>query len=377
MSTTERPQLQGFQRKLLVIATIMGTGVSSLGLASSFSNLDRVAGPHGWGLEWPWILPVGMDLAIPTCTIAGLLLVSLDMPLWWVPVIPRLLTIATIYLNAGAEHNLFGKIASSVLVCLWVVFSEIVGHVYASLAALEQGARMESIRKVRWVLAPFSTVTMWRRMQLWEITSYRAGLAQERQRLTRRAELRALYGRRWRWEMPAQERARLRIAELYPAVPSGTPTVPDGAVPFHQPFTPAMSQMLSRTPSLTIPHPSHPTNPTPSATPVPAVPAAPVAAAVPLSQPSRKVVSQQVSGGTPSGTPSGTAGSVLTVSLLVAALRNADDPDNLSVRKAAEAAGVPSSTAQRYMKVAREVYAAERAAQALSQPSQPPGSSNP
>ena len=66
-----------------------------------------------------------------------------------------------------------------------------------------RGARRESIPLIRWVLAPWRTMLLWRRMALWQITSYRTAIDTELQ--VRRAVtlLRVRYGRRWRRHAPA------------------------------------------------------------------------------------------------------------------------------------------------------------------------------
>lgn len=206
--------LSGGERALLAVCVLLGGGVSLLGLLSSYTALAAMAS-RVWGWSWPWLLPVGVDLAIPAFTIAALLLIRVDMPLPWVRWVPRALTAATVYLNWSAGHALAGKIGHAVLIGLWVVFSEIAAHVYAVRIGAITGRRMEKIRRSRWVLAPLSTAALWRRMVLWEVTSYNEALTLERERLLARAALRERYGSIG--GAPERVRVLWRLGALSPA----------------------------------------------------------------------------------------------------------------------------------------------------------------
>jgi hypothetical protein len=163
------------------------------------------------------MLPVGIDVAIPVFTVANLLLIRMDMALAWVRFVPWALTLVTCGLNIAAGHDVWAKVAHGTMPLLWVVFSEIGAHIYAVRIGAATGRRMEKIRFSRWFLAPLSTFALWRRMTLWEVTSYRQALACERERLLARADLHERYGWKWRWKTPRRERVMLRTGELAPA----------------------------------------------------------------------------------------------------------------------------------------------------------------
>lgn len=193
---TARRSLKPAERALFVAACLLAAAVSVLGLLSSFTALEEKA--REWGWEWPWMLPSGIDLSIPAFTLAGLLLIRVDMPLVWVAWVPRLLTGVTVYLNWESSTILPGQVGHAALTLLWVVFSEIAGHVYASYISEENGARIEKIRRIRWMLSPISTAVMWRYMRLWETTDYSTVVAARREATVFRARMRAQHGRRWR-----------------------------------------------------------------------------------------------------------------------------------------------------------------------------------
>ncbi|MGW5099190.1 DUF2637 domain-containing protein [Streptomyces sp. NPDC004100] len=209
------PPLTRPEMGLAGVGALAAAGVGALGLVSSFDAVSAAAAR--WGFGEPWMLPVGIDTAIPVFTLANLLLIRMDMALAWVRFVPWVLTLITCGLNVAAGDSLSAKVAHGTMPLLWVVFSEIGAHVYAVRIGAATGRRMEKVRFSRWLLAPLSTFALWRRMTLWEVTSYADALARERERLLARADLRERYGRSWRRRTPRRERVLLRLGELNPA----------------------------------------------------------------------------------------------------------------------------------------------------------------
>jgi len=221
------PPLSRQERVLLAVVGIAGIGVGALGFAASFDAVSA-AGAQ-WGFQYPWMLPVGIDAAVPVFTVANLLLIRMNMPLAWVRFVPWVLTLVTCWLNIAAGHSLSAKVAHGTMPLLWVVLSEVAAHVYAVKIGAVIGRRMERIRRSRWLLAPLSTFALWRRMTLWEITSYADALGRERERQLARAELRERHGRRWRSKTPHRERVLLKLGDQAPvsaAEPEAVPAPP-------------------------------------------------------------------------------------------------------------------------------------------------------
>ncbi|MER6473744.1 DUF2637 domain-containing protein [Streptomyces collinus] len=206
------------------LGALAAAGVGALGLIASLDAVSSAAAR--WGFGEPWMLPVGIDVAIPVFTVANLLLIRMDMALTWVRFVPWALTLVTCGLNIAAGHGLWAKVAHGTMPLLWVVFSEIGAHVYAVRIGAATGRRMEKVRFSRWMLAPLSTFALWRRMTLWEITSYSEALKRERERQLARARLRERHGRRWRSMTPRPERVLLRLGELAPASEDVSPMPP-------------------------------------------------------------------------------------------------------------------------------------------------------
>ncbi|MET4922304.1 DUF2637 domain-containing protein [Streptomyces sp. PSRA5] len=212
MSAATVPPLTRPEMGLAGVGAFAAAGVGALGLISSFDAVSEAAAR--WGFSEPWMLPVGIDLAIPVFTVANLLLIRMDMALSWVRFVPWILTLVTCGLNVSAGHGMWAKVAHGTMPLLWVVFSEIGAHVYAVRIGAVTGRRMDKIRASRWLLAFPSTFALWRRMTLWEITSYSDALARERERQLARADLREAHGRKWRWKTPRRQRVLLKLGEL-------------------------------------------------------------------------------------------------------------------------------------------------------------------
>ncbi|WP_258565921.1 DUF2637 domain-containing protein [Streptomyces parvulus] len=226
----ERPAVPPLTKPELGLAgvgALAAAGVGALGLVASFDAVSVAAAR--WGFGEPWMLPVGIDVAIPVFTVANLLLIRMDMALAWVRFVPWVLTLITCGLNVAAGYTLWAKVAHGTMPLLWVVFSEIGAHIYAVRIGAATGRRMEKVRFSRWLLAPLSTFALWRRMTLWEITAYSEGLKRERERQLARAELRERHGRWWRSKTPRPERVLLKLGELAPQgedVPPVPPQAP-------------------------------------------------------------------------------------------------------------------------------------------------------
>ncbi|MDF3140086.1 MULTISPECIES: DUF2637 domain-containing protein [unclassified Streptomyces] len=223
------PPLTKPEMGLAGVGALAAAGVGALGLIASFDAVSEAAAR--WGFGEPWMLPVGIDVAIPVFTVANLLLIRMDMALAWVRFVPWLLTLVTCGLNVAAGHGVWAKVAHGTMPLLWVVFSEIGAHIYAVRIGAATGRRMEKIRWSRWLMAPLSTFALWRRMTLWEVTSYSLALTCERERLLARADLHETYGWKWRWKTPRRDRVMLRMGELAPATEQETPAEPPAKIP--------------------------------------------------------------------------------------------------------------------------------------------------
>lgn len=219
------PPLSGQELVLVVGIVLAAAAVSTLGLLSSYTALETKAASWGW--DWPWLLPVGIDVAIPAFTGANLILIRMGMELRWIRWVPRALTAVTVYLNWQASSTPGGRIGHAALTLLWVIFSEIASHVYGTrIGAVTGKKRMETVRRSRWILAPIPTARLRRRMILWEITSYEEALTRLQEQTYLRAQLKEKFGWRWRSKAPLEQRMALKLGEA-PAALADTLTPED------------------------------------------------------------------------------------------------------------------------------------------------------
>ncbi|MFH8379085.1 DUF2637 domain-containing protein [Streptomyces cyaneofuscatus] len=219
------PPLSGQELVLVVGIVLAAAVVSTLGLLSSYTALETKAATWGW--DWPWLLPVGIDVAIPAFTGANLILIRMGMELRWIRWVPRALTAVTVYLNWQASSTPGGRLGHAALTLLWVIFSEIASHVYGTrIGAVTGKKRMETVRRSRWILAPIPTARLRRRMILWEITSYQQALTRLQEETYMRAQLKEEHGLLWRWKAPLDKRMALKLGSA-PAALADTLTPED------------------------------------------------------------------------------------------------------------------------------------------------------
>jgi hypothetical protein len=203
---------------LAAFAVLVASGVSGLGLYSSYDSVKKKAqlptrlGGWGWGAE-AWMLPIGIDLSILAFSLINLLLIRADRPAAWVKWIPRLGAAGTIYLNWESGPSLPAQIGHAVLAGLWVVFSEIGAHLYAAHIGEAKGrVRMDRIRVSRWLLQPISTMRIAHYMKSYEESSYTRALSRDQEWRVYRAMLRQDYGVCWRFKAPSEKLAPLQLA---------------------------------------------------------------------------------------------------------------------------------------------------------------------
>lgn len=204
---------------------IGGAAVGALGFYASFDAVSIKAAE--WGFSEAWVLPAAIDTAIPVFTGAYLFLIRMGMPLWWARIVPWALSLVTCALNVASGDSLWSKVAHGSMSLLWVAVSEIAAHIYAVRIGAATGRRrqMDKVRWARWVLAPTTTFLLWRRMKLWEITSYDETLSLEQKRLAYEAMLHSRFGRSWRRKAPVEALMPLRLARygvpLDESIPAG------------------------------------------------------------------------------------------------------------------------------------------------------------
>jgi hypothetical protein len=204
------------EKTVVVLVAVLGV----IGFGLSFANVAAELRPSFGDLA-PAV-PLGIDVGIAAFTGLDLAMAKRNMRTRWLRLFPWLLIGTTVYLNVGRESDLYGKVAHGVLPLLFVVLVEAGAHVIRVLADLagEGSERMDRVRFSRWLLAPWPTLRLWRRMVLWEVTSYSEALRREQDRLLALCDLQDANGGplRWRWRASRRERALYKLGRLSPGV---------------------------------------------------------------------------------------------------------------------------------------------------------------
>ncbi|MCW2861657.1 MAG: hypothetical protein JWP48_3365 [Actinoallomurus sp.] len=254
------------ERAAVCLIGVAMLALALIGMYVSFQTVYAYVRP--WFHDTAWAVPVAIDVAILVFSAADLLLSYWRMAKPSMRLIPWAFTAATIWLNWQAGGPVPIRIAHAAMPALWVLFCEYARHVLAARVGLIDGARMEKVRRSRWLLAPISTARLRRRMILWEITSYRRALELEAERHAELARLEMTYGRDWRRHAPPHERLATKLAAVAPAellptlteklsaVAAAPPVEPQAArVPTVPPVEPKFDRVPVPEPTLLTPDP--------------------------------------------------------------------------------------------------------------------------
>lgn len=199
---TRSPRLTGTEKTLGVLAVLAASTAGGFGFAQSFEAVSM------WGTDagflHGWMLPLTVDLLIPSFGILSCLLIRLGMEYRLLRWAPLAMTIATVYLNVNTGSKLSYQVAHGLTAGVFALVTEIGMHYYRAKSGVELGTQMGRVRLARWLLSPGQTFALWRRMVLWEITDYKLAVELERQRLMAIADLEEKYGKGWKKQAPSR-----------------------------------------------------------------------------------------------------------------------------------------------------------------------------
>ncbi|MGI5450322.1 DUF2637 domain-containing protein [Streptomyces sp. CA-243310] len=280
-------QLTRTHRILIGVVVAGAVVIAGIGFAGSYAAVRALALQKGFG-SFSLVFPIGIDMGICVLLALDLLLTWIRIPFPLLRQTAWLLTAATIAFNgAAAWPDPLGVGMHAVIPILFVVTVEAARHAVGRIADITADRHMEGVRITRWLLSPFPTFKLWRRMKLWELRSYEQAVGMEQDRLIYQARLQARYGRAWRRKAPVEALMPLRLARI--GVPLAQ-TAPEGLaaagidpvlLPPAAPGAAALPDVLAaqapaETPALTAAT-ARPRPPaTPAAPPAPAQAAAPV-----------------------------------------------------------------------------------------------------
>lgn len=212
------------QRCARVMAVLFGLLLAGYGALGSYGTVTDLAASKG--LPLPELVPVGVDGGLFGVMVLEIVLTWTGQPLGLLRQVVRLLTFGTVAANAAAgwpDPVAVGlHIAAPVMLLVMLEAARTVLLRHIGIAA---GTMRERIPLTRWLLAPWPTWLLWRRMVLWQITSYHTAIDLEHYLRYATALLRARHGRGWRRTAPAEvvwkltnaitlEEARTAVAQL-------------------------------------------------------------------------------------------------------------------------------------------------------------------
>lgn len=196
-----------------VIIGVMAALIALGGMVLSFRAVSTEMIP-AFGARWAWLVPIVVDMTVFVFSGVDLVLARLDMshPLarWTV----YGATGGTVWLNYAVGGSVAGRVAHVLMPAIWVVFVELMRHVVRRQANLATGSHREPIPTARWLLSPWPTLKLWRRMVLWRVHSYPRALEQEKMRLGAVASAREMHGRLWRFRISPLTRLQINLGEL-------------------------------------------------------------------------------------------------------------------------------------------------------------------
>jgi len=207
-------QLTRTHRILAGVVVAGAVVIAAIGFAGSYAAVRELALAKGFG----WfanVFPIGIDAGIVVLLALDLLLTWLRIPFPLLRQTAWLLTAATIAFNgAAAWPDPLGVGMHAIIPILFVVSVEAARHAVGRVADITADRHMESVRIARWLLAPFPTFRLWRRMKLWELRSYDEVIRLEQQRLVYQAYLQVEFGPGWKRKAPVTVLMPLRLARF-------------------------------------------------------------------------------------------------------------------------------------------------------------------
>lgn len=205
----QKVDLSRSQKALIAVVVIGALLIAGLGFWGSYSAVSALAAEKHFGAFSRWF-PIGIDAGIAVLLSLDMVLAGLRIPFPLLRQFAWVLTGATICFNAAtAEGDWLAVAMHAIIPMLFIVIIEGGRHTIGRIADITAEKLIESPPLTRWILSPWPTFRIWRRMRMWQITSYEHAVTLERDTRVLRTRLRQRHGRRWR--TVASERAQLAL----------------------------------------------------------------------------------------------------------------------------------------------------------------------
>lgn len=152
---------------------VTGAALAAYGALGSYQSLSATATEKN--LPLPHLVPLGFDGGLLGVVVLDLVLTWIGHPIGWLRQLVRLLATSTVVANAVAgwpDPVAVGLHIAAPLMLLAMI--ESARTVLLRRIGARNGTLRDRIPLARWILAPWRTWLLWRRMVLWEITHYRS-----------------------------------------------------------------------------------------------------------------------------------------------------------------------------------------------------------
>ncbi|MFJ7274682.1 DUF2637 domain-containing protein [Kitasatospora sp. NPDC098663] len=196
-----------------ILAAVGGAALAGIGFSGSYSALKDLGFRHSFG-NFSYLFPVGVDAGIVALLAMDLHLIRKGAPAPWLRLLAHTFTAATIYFNAASAGSLTanptGTGMHAVIPVMFVAVVEAGRRLVIRITRIEAGHGRDGVPLHRWILAPWPSFRMFRRMRLYGIDSYGRAVELERERLVYRVMLERDHGGDWR-KAPADLRLPLTM----------------------------------------------------------------------------------------------------------------------------------------------------------------------
>jgi hypothetical protein len=248
-SHRKAPDLTGWQLTAVIGAVVvLSAALLAAAIASSYDSVWHLAVARH--VPVPRLTPLELDGGLIVVTLADIATTWLGHPFGGLRWLARLLGLATVAANIAAGWpDPVGGFLRAFAPAIIVVLAE---AVRALLLRRDEDAwrdrerrHDERIPRIRWLLAPWPTFILWRRMRLWDIRSYPAAVDMELSRRHAIVKLSECYGQAWQAAAPADlvwmlrrgvrmAEALARVADLTAPEPGREPVAIAPMEPAHR-----------------------------------------------------------------------------------------------------------------------------------------------
>lgn len=227
-SAETESRLKTADRRWLTVAVVFAIAGMLIGFWFSFWNLRNAAAHHGW--HAPFLLPLMIDLGIPTYVIIDHLIVRLG----WRSLLPRMaawgFAAETIVLNGALTSSgaVIWRITAASAPAAWVLGIEVLRLIWRVLRK-PPPEDADSIPLGRWIAAPVPTFLLWRRKHLLGVSSWPVMCALEDARLYLRDTVQAVQAKHSGLTVPLSVRKAMRSGRFPGSVADRIAASPEAA----------------------------------------------------------------------------------------------------------------------------------------------------